>query len=103
MPNLKTDSCLYEDDDFVEVDCDMRELTVTITLHEYRNLIASNACLLRDVQKLEEDKESAEEKIDAMTALIIAKAPDIIQEIGTILTGFLFPNGTAKENTEEES
>ena len=37
---LKTDERHYESDDFIQTECGtMKELTVTITLHEYRQLI----------------------------------------------------------------
>lgn len=44
--HLKTD-LFYEQDDFAEFDGQLRELTVTITLSEYRELVASSV-LQRD-------------------------------------------------------
>ena len=39
---LKTSYGVFEDDDFVEENDQLRELTVTITLSEYRELVASS-------------------------------------------------------------
>ena len=37
---LKTDEKLFDKDDFIQTECGtMKELTVTITLHEYRQLL----------------------------------------------------------------
>ncbi len=37
---LKTDCEFFNQDDFIQTECGtMRELTVTITLHEYRELV----------------------------------------------------------------
>ena len=45
--SLKTSYGLFENDDFVEENGQLRELTVTITLSEYRELVASSV-LQRD-------------------------------------------------------
>lgn len=57
MPeNLKTtgDTAYYNEDDFVEQDGKMVELTVTITLCEYRNMVreqAQNEYIIDDLRK----------------------------------------------------
>lgn len=41
---LKTDEKLFDKDDFIQTECGtLKEITVTITLHEYRKLLSDAA------------------------------------------------------------
>ena len=96
---LKSDGFSCEDNDFVEKDGKMRELTVTITLSEYRYLVASNALLERDVPNLVKEKEEIQKKLDdCIKALAVCKAPEWIRQIGRSLANF----GADDEETEDE-
>ena len=54
---------------------------MTITLHEYRCLIADNACLNRDIQRLLNEKKELENNFRAVFSFIKLKAPEAIGEL----------------------
>ncbi len=55
MENLKTDG-YYNEDDFVQEDRGLRELTVEISLCEYRNLVRELTKCELYIEKLEIEK-----------------------------------------------
>lgn len=80
-------SC-FNDDDFVESSGEMHELTVTITLCEYRNLIREQARAELEIERKDEEIAALTEKCDSLTkALAACKLPDWINAIGKALSG----------------
>lgn len=64
--NTKTEYGNYNEDDFIEIDGQMKELTVTITLCEYRKLVM--ACT-RQEKSLDDMHTRLNEEIDRNRAL----------------------------------
>lgn len=54
---LKTSNGVFEQDDFVEENSQLRELTVTITLSEYRELVSSSVLQLNYIDQIDDLKE----------------------------------------------
>ena len=82
MDCLKTDNC-YNDDDFVQRDDRLEELTVTITLCEYRNLLKDSERLSKDLDTvIERCKELEKELTSARQALAACELPKWIKELG---------------------
>ena len=70
---LKTSNGLFENDDFVEENGQLRELTVTITLSEYRELVESSL-LQRDlIDQIDDLKEG----MDYLCQLVLGAKPDL--------------------------
>lgn len=80
MNPTKTDTCIYNEDDFVQRDSILDELTVTITLCEYRNLIRENANYEHEIDRLTEEKKALEKKVDSMSGCL--QNPGMIREVG---------------------
>lgn len=68
MANLKTDESYFNKDNFVERDGKLQEIVVSITLEEYRGLVASKADLQRQVWDKNEKIRKLEEKIQMLDA-----------------------------------
>lgn len=69
---LKTGG-LYEQDDFVEESGQLRELTVTITLSEYRRLILSSVRQRDYIDQIDDLKEG----MDFLCQVILEAKPDL--------------------------
>ena len=95
---LKTDSS-YNEADFVEENQTMRELTVTITLEEYRSLIHDDAVMTKEIVRLQDENRELKKVIESMWSLIKAKAPDLIRWIGSLLMDF----GKEEESSDKET
>ena len=97
--SLKTD-CRYNEDDYVERSGQLDELTVTITLCEYRNLITEQTRLDMTVDRLQEEKAELEKKLKAASeALAVCKMPEWVKAIGNSLAHW----GEADEDQEPEA
>lgn len=70
---LKTSYGVFENDDFVEENGQLRELTVTITLSEYRELVASSV-LQRDYIDQIEDLTQV---VDRLCKVVFELDPEI--------------------------
>ena len=70
---LKTSYGLFENDDFVEDSGQLRELTVTITLSEYRELVASSVLQHNYIDQIDDLKEG----MDYLCQLILEAKPDL--------------------------
>lgn len=68
---LKTGG-FYEQDDFVEESGQLRELTVTITLSEYRELVATSVLQRDYIDQIDDLKEG----MDYLCQLILEANPD---------------------------
>ena len=71
--HLKTSYGLFENDDFVEENGQLRELTVTITLSEYRELVASSVLQRDHIDQIDDLKEG----MDYLCNLVLAAKPDL--------------------------
>lgn len=69
---LKTGG-LYEQDDFVEESGQLRELTVTITLSEYRELVVSSVRQHDYIDQIDDLKEG----MDYLCQLVLEAKPDL--------------------------
>lgn len=99
--SLKTDYG-FNEDDFVQTGESMNELTVTITLTEYRNLIREQAQAEKQIELLEEKLKQAKESGQAFMQLLFLKSPEIVNKICDLYTEF-FPSGkTEAEEGETE-
>ena len=95
--SLKTDY-RYNEDDFAERGGQLDELTVTITLCEYRNLISEQTRLDMIVDRLQEEKAELEKKLKAASeALAVCKMPEWVKSIGNVLAHW----GEDQENEQE--
>ena len=94
--SLKTDCVCYNEDNFVEEDGQIHELTVEITLGEYRNLISEITRQDILIDRLTEEKNELQEKLTAVTnALAACEMPKWIKAVGKALAG--------EENEETEN
>ena len=97
---LKYDMPRAVDDDFVQHGETMDELTVTITLSEYRALVEDNALLRRDVPKLIEEKKALERELKAAHEALADVAPELIRNIEKALANFGEYSEEKEENEE---
>lgn len=89
---LKTDiKNSYNDDDFMEQNGEMKELMVTITLCEYRNLIQERCYNEKAIEELQEKNEALINQIEelnksnkAYQTMLFKKAPEIKEKIREI-------------------
>lgn len=70
---LKTSYGLFENDDFVEENGQLRELTVTIMLSEYRELVASSVLQRNYIDQIDDLKEG----MDYLCQVILEAKPDL--------------------------
>lgn len=70
---LKTSNGVFENDDFVEENGQLRELTVTITLSEYRELVASSVLQRDHIDQIDDLKEG----MDYLCQLVLEAKPDL--------------------------
>lgn len=97
---LKYDMPRADEDDFVQHGESIEELTVTITLCEYRRLVADNALLNQELHEKDQKFAEMEEKLkSAMDALAVCKAPEWLHSLGKALS----ESGKDGEEDEEEN
>lgn len=70
---LKTSYGVFEQDDFVEENVQLRELTVTITLSEYRELLESSVLQRDHIDQIDDLKEG----MDYLCQLVLEAKPDL--------------------------
>lgn len=84
----KTNLGYYNNDDFQEIGGALHELTVMITLCEYRNLIRETARMERELELEKAKREELEEKCKKFAdALAACKLPQFIKDLGRKLAG----------------
>ena len=69
---LKTSYGVFEQDDFLEENGQLRELTVTITLSEYRELVASSVLQRNYLDEIDDLKEG----MDFLCQLVLELQPE---------------------------
>lgn len=101
---LKTDYNSFNEDDFVESGGEMKELTVTITLCEYRNLITEQTRYEAEVDRLQDRLKQAEERAKLMTYVVMLDHPEFFGDVIGAVTKFLkkMTEPAPKEETSED-
>ena len=94
---LKTEYQCNEDD-FVQNGDFLNELTVTITLCEYRNLIEERTRHEMTIDKLEKELKDARESFKNLMSIFMVKSPNVINKICDAFSE-LFPQ--SKNETQE--
>lgn len=74
---LKRSCGVFERDDFVEESGQLRELTVTITLSEYRELVASSVLQHNYIDQIDDLTEA----IDFLCQLILERDPEFAHNV----------------------
>lgn len=97
---LKTD-CECNEDDFVQKDGFMNELTVTITLAEYRYLIREQTRSAKQIECLEEELKKAKESAKTFMQLFMIKAPETINKLCDMFSDIFSNNKTETEEGDE--
>ena len=97
--SLKTEYS-YNEDDFVQSGESLNELTVTITLCEYRNLIREQTRSAKQIECLEEELKKAKEAGKTFMQLCMIKSPETINKICDVFNEF-FPNETEKDENPD--
>ena len=97
--SLKTEYS-YNEDDFIQNANEMQELTVTITLCEYRNLVEERAYSEKTIDKLQEENKNLKKQNETYQKFIIANHPEIIEKLGN-LADMLTKGVTSDHPTEK--
>lgn len=98
--SLKTAYC-YNEDNFIEQNESMNELTVTITLNEYRNLIEDKVYSEKAIEKLQEENETLRKANKNLSHLVISKNPELLKNVVTTVKD-IFGNKEIVEAAERE-
>lgn len=86
MSSNKTEYGNYNEDDFVQRGEALDELTITITLCEYRNLISENTRLDMTLGRVQEEKAELVKQLEnARQVLATCKMPEWVKSIGKTL------------------
>ena len=98
---LKSECAGANDDNFVQDGEMMKELTVTITLEEYRNLVTEKTRNEDYIERLQQKLDKAEYQAKVMTDMVMFDHPEFFGDVVQSVTKFLAKmSGTA---SEEES
>lgn len=101
---MKTDlGRFYNEDDFVQVGKDLNELTVTITLCEYRNLILGQSNAEHKIEKLNSEIEELKKANKSMTDVIISQNPNFFSDIANGINKLFKKEGEKDEINDEEN
>lgn len=99
---LKTELGIYCDEDFVQEGGTMRELTVEISLSEYRDLIAGQTSDGALINKLNAEKEELEEENKKLKERIAAiNAPMALEALREMLV-MIFNRPSPLSNTVDD-
>ena len=86
---LKSECTNANDDNFVQDGETMKELTVTITLEEYRNLITERAQNEDYIEHLQQKLDKAEYQAKVMTDMVVFDHPEFFGDAVQSVTKFL--------------
>lgn len=84
----KTDLNDYNEDDFIEENGELKELTVTITLCEYRSLIRELVYSDKAIEELQTQNESLRKENENLKALVLHKSPELRNKIAEVIKMF---------------
>lgn len=88
----------YNEDDFIQDGGVLRELTVTITLCEYRNIIEDLTYTRSQVDSLQEQTEKLKKQNDALIKVLRSNIPEIERPLKSIVE-ILFREHNPENNT----
>lgn len=101
---IKTDGYGWDDDDYVQEDGGLRELTVTITLAEYRRLIEAKAELLAESESCDmaAQVESQRAQLDILGRICASSAAvqDLLRDLGQRIAQFYADTQATREDAE---
>ena len=99
---MKTEKFYACEEDYVESAGELHELTVTITLNEYRSLIREESRAEIKIERLEaEIDELRKEKKSLSDALAVCKLPPVIEKIrDALVAGFAEDDEESDEDDE---
>lgn len=104
---LKSECTGANDDNFVQEGETMKELTVTITLEEYRNLIIERTRNEKYIDDLEERLKKAEAQAKIMTDMVMFDHPeffgDVVQAVTKFLAKMQEPVSDEESDTDERA
>ena len=87
--SLKTEEYSYNEDNFIEKAGEMREIPVTITLAEYRNLIEERVYNEKAIEELQTENESLRKQNETFKRLYTESRPElqklIVEACGLVL------------------
>lgn len=72
---LKYGGYSYQADDFAQRGNEMVELTVTITLDEYRRLISENVSMSAEIDSFKRENKNLSERIEALQKAVATTIP----------------------------
>lgn len=72
---LKYGGYSYQADDFAQHGNEMAELTVTITLGEYRRLISENVSMSAEIDSIKRENKTLTERIEALQKAVATTIP----------------------------
>lgn len=98
MDNLKT-KYSYNEDDFVQNGEELKELTVTITLCEYRNLIRELSTYDAKIESVQEENKKIKEQLKSLAEIIVYRDPEIMNDIKKVIYSIL---GMKEEGVEND-
>lgn len=91
----------YNEDDFVQNGDSLNELTVTITLAEYRSLIREQTRSAERIECLEEQLKNTKESAKTFMQLFMIKSPETLDKICDVLKEIFPSNKTEAEEGEK--
>ena len=104
---LKSECTGANDDNFVQEVETMKELTVTITLEEYRNLIIERTRNEEYINDLEERFKKLESQAKLMTDMVLYDHPefygDMVQAVKKFLAKMTEPASDEESDTDERA
>lgn len=98
IDNLKTKG-FYNEDDFVQNGEELKELTVTITLCEYRNLIRELSTYDAKIESTQEENKKIKEQLRSLAEIIVYKDPEIMNDVKKAIYSIL---GMKEEGVEND-
>lgn len=103
MNNNNKTEFTYNEDNFVERDGKLQELTVEITLEEYRNLLSERIYNEKQIEALQEKNKHLEESLKVVTEIIFENT-ELKGKISSLLESAvqLIKGDSTKERSGEE-
>jgi hypothetical protein len=98
--SIKTDYT-YNEDDFVQSGESLNELTVTITLAEYRNLLREETRSAEKIESLEEQLKRERNSTQTFMRLFMLKSPETLNKICDLFNEIFPSNKTEAEEGEK--
>ena len=102
--NIKTEfNCAYNEDNFVQNGDSMQEITVTITLCEYRNIIEERIRNEQRIERLEQELKNAKETGKNIMTLFMTKSPETLEKFCDVCKEIFPQTKDEAENGETDN